>query len=209
MTAESKTPPRILLAVTGCAQAEVTPRLVANLLYHPEMGRHEVIVVATPSALQFFEKAEVEKKTGRRVFVQHSDGTEEFPVPHINLAEWADVMLVYPASANTLAKCAHGICDTLVTNLVMTVQCSVFFGPTMNKIMSESPVVQKNIQLLEGYDHQFIPQEMARVVIKATGQVEEKMYCTERMVLAVVDAFFHDDRGAGRGAGSSTPAMGD
>ncbi|HLG20853.1 MAG TPA: flavoprotein [Bdellovibrionota bacterium] len=183
--------PHVVLAVTGCVQAEVTPRLVSNLLYHPEIGRHEVIVAATPAALGFFEREVVEKLIGRKMFVHHTDTTEEFPVPHINLADWADVTLVYPASANTIAKCAHGICDSLVAGLVLAATSPVYFGPTMNRRMYESRVTQRNLKLLKEYGHRFIPQETCRVTVKATGEVEEKLYCTESMVLHVCQELFH------------------
>lgn len=189
--ANNKPLKHILLGICGCTQAEVTPRLVHNLKHHPDIGTHEVIVVATPSALQFFEKKIVEDLTKHRVFVEHSDGSDEFPVPHINLAEWADMFIVYPASANTLAKCAHGICDTLVSHLVMTCRCPVFFGPTMNVLMSDNVFTRRNRKTLEDAGLNFIGEEMTPVTVRATGNVEEKMYCSERMVLAAVDETLH------------------
>ncbi len=193
MSEEKKEFPHILLAVSGCTQAEVTPRLVHNLKHHPDIGTHEVIVAATEPALAFFEKNQVEQLTGRRVFVNHEDGTEEFPVPHINLADWADMLIVYPASANTIAKCAHGICDNVVTHLVMTCRCPIYFGPTMNDLMSQNPIYQKNRKILEEHGYEFVGQEMANITVRATGKVEQKLFCTERMVLAAVDEVLHPE----------------
>ena len=183
--------PKILLAVTGCAQAEVTPRLVHNLKHHPDIGTHEVMVVATKPALQFFEKEIIEKLTGKPVFTDHSEGNEEFPVPHINLAQWADLILVYPASANTVAKCAHGFTESLVANIVLASDCPVYLGPTMNKLMYEKPATQRNLNLLEENGYHLIPQQLAKIVVRATGMMEEKMFCTEVMVLNVVDEVLH------------------
>jgi phosphopantothenoylcysteine decarboxylase / phosphopantothenate---cysteine ligase len=182
--------PRVLLAVTGCAQAEHTPRLVANLLHHPETGSHRVIVAATQSALQFFERAEVEKLTGTKLFVNHADATTDFPVPHINLIEWADVLIVYPASANTIAKCAHGICDTLVSSLVLSANCPVYFGPSMNEAMYDKAITQRNLKILEELGHQVIEREMAKVWIHAKQDYVEKLFCTESMVLSVCERMF-------------------
>ena len=182
---------RVLLAVTGCAQAEVVPRLVRNLLDHPDIGKHQVIVAATRPALEFFEVSQVRKLTGRRVFVNHTDGTGEFPVPHIGLVEWADVIIVYPASANTLAKCAHGICDSLVSTLVLAAPCPVYFGPAMNGLMLQNSITQRNLQILQDNGYRFVPQELGRVLIHSTGQIEERMYCTETMVLSVCEDLFH------------------
>lgn len=190
MKTETQRLPHVLLCVTGCVQAEVTPRLVANLIHHPEVGDHEVNVVATRPALQFFERAQVEQILGKKIFVDHADSTPEFEVPHISLAEWADVVLVYPASANTVAKCAYGFADSLVANLVMAARCPVYFGPTGNDLMFESHVVQHNLKLLKSHGYQFIPKQMIPVTIRATGETREKPYCSEVMVLSVVEELF-------------------
>ena len=178
--------------MTGCAQAERTSRLVRNIIHHPDSGDHEVIVVATQPALHFFERAPVEKLTKRRVFVEHTDSTEEFEIPHIGLAEWADVVIVYPASANTLAKCAHGLADTLVTNVVLAARCPVYFGPCMNERMYDNPVTQRNLKILEELGHHFLPKEIATAMVKATGEIKETECHTERMVLATLAELFGD-----------------
>lgn len=192
-------PPRILLAVTGCAQAEAIPRLVASLQRHPDLGPQEVIVAATEAALRFFDSAEVEAKTGERVFVDHFDGTARFPVPHISLVEWADGLIVYPASANTIAKCAHGICDSLVASLVLAARCPVYFGPSMNEAMYENVIHQRNLAILQEASYQLIPRETARVLKRATGEIVSSLFCTEAMVLSVCEliAAGHRHRGVG------------
>ncbi len=185
--------PKILLCVTGCAQAEHTVKFTSNLLNHPDYGSHEVTVVATEPALQFFEKEEVQKLTGRPVFVYHSDATEEFKVPHIDLAKWADLVLVYPASANTLAKCAHGFTDSLVAVTVMAARCPVYFGPTMNDLMFESKVLQQNIKKLQSLGHQIIGRTPTQVWIHSDQKWVEKLFCSEAMALDAVDkALIHD-----------------
>lgn len=171
--------------VTGCVQAELTPKLVSDLKSFPGIGRPEVIVVATRPALKFFNTAKIERLTEHKVFVDHEDGTVEFPVPHINLPEWADAIFVYPASANTIAKCAHGLADSLASNIVLAAKRPVFFGPTMNKAMYENPVTQHNLRLLKKAGYVLLPRKMCRVTVKATGQVEERLFCPESMVLAM------------------------
>lgn len=190
---------RVLLAVTGCAQAEITPRLVRRLGAHPRVGPLEVIVVATEAALEFFDRAKVERATGRPVFVHHRDATAEFPVPHVNLAEWAEVILVYPASANTLAKCAAGICDNLVSTLALAARCPVYFGPSMNDAMQEHPITRRNLAQLEAAGYRWIGREEVRVLVRATGRRVRRSFCTEAMVLATCDDVFGRRRGAGGG----------
>ena len=182
--------PRVVLCVTGCAQARVTARLVSSMLHHPDVGDHEVIVVATHPALPFFDRGDVERMTGRPVFVDHVDSTSEFEIPHIGLAEWADAVIIYPASANTIAKCAHGFADSLVANVVLAARCPVYFGPTMNDAMYNNPVTRKNLSTLEAHGHRFILQENATVLVTATGDLREQAACTERMVLAVLRELF-------------------
>jgi phosphopantothenoylcysteine decarboxylase/phosphopantothenate--cysteine ligase len=185
-------PPHVLLCVTGCAQAERTPRLARNIIHHPDSGDHEVIVAATVPSLYFFERAAVEKLTGRRVFVEHTDATDEFEIPHIGLAEWADVVIVYPASANTLAKCAHGLADSLVANVVLATRSPVYFGPCMNELMYDNPVTQRNLKILEELGHRFLPKEIATAMVKSTGEITETECHTERMVLAALTELFRD-----------------
>jgi phosphopantothenoylcysteine decarboxylase/phosphopantothenate--cysteine ligase len=149
-----------------------------------------VIVVATRPALQFFERTAVEKLTGRRVFVDHTDSTDDFEIPHIGLAEWADVVIVYPASANTLAKCAHGLADSLVANVVLATRSPVYFGPTMNELMYDNPVTQRNLRILEDLGHRFLPKETATAMVKSTGEIMELECHTERMALVVLEDLF-------------------
>jgi phosphopantothenoylcysteine decarboxylase/phosphopantothenate--cysteine ligase len=185
---------RVLLAVTGCAQAEITPRLVRSLASHRRVGPLEVIVAATDAALEFFDRSRVERSTGRPVFVHHRDATAEFPVPHVSLAEWADLLLVYPAPANTLAKCAAGICDNLVCTLPLAARGPVYFGPVMNDAMAEHPITRTNLDRLEAAGYRWIPREPARVRVRSSGRAVRRPFSTETMVLSVCDEVF-DRRG--------------
>ena len=186
------TRPRVLLCVTGCVQARVTPQLVSSMLHRPESGDHEVIVAATHPALPFFDRGDVERQTGRCVFVDHTDSTAEFDIPHISLAEWAEAVIVYPASANTIAKCAHGFADSLVSNLVLATRSPVYFGPTMNDAMYDNAITQKNLKALEAHGYHIIPQENAKVLVTATGDLREQDAVTQRMVLSVLKELFAD-----------------
>lgn len=178
----ARRPTRLLLAVTGCIQARVIPRLVCRLRAG---GRRRVIVAATESALRFFDREEVEKTTGERVYVHHHDGTRRFPVPHINLSSWADGMIVYPASANSIAKCAHGLCDTLVTTLVLAARCPVYFGPSMNEAMLENPILQANLRRLEEAGHRRVPTRKGWVYKHATRETVRTPHCTEGAIASV------------------------
>lgn len=179
----SSRPLHLLFGVTGCVQAEVVPRVALRFLKEPKVQPLEIIAVATQPALNFFNRKLLEKVTRHPVYVSHTDYTSEFSVPHIHLAEWADLIVIYPASANTLAKCAHGICDSLISTIVLSSRSPVFFGPTMNDLMYKNSITQRNIHTLKKAGHRFIPREKAPVFVHSLNKVVEKPYCTERSVV--------------------------
>jgi phosphopantothenoylcysteine decarboxylase / phosphopantothenate---cysteine ligase len=75
---------------------------------------------------------------------------------HVQLARWADLFIVLPASANTIAKVAHGFGDNLLTLAILAHEHSVMFFPNMNKFMWEHPATQRNLSLIREYGHQFV-----------------------------------------------------
>jgi phosphopantothenoylcysteine decarboxylase / phosphopantothenate---cysteine ligase len=81
---------------------------------------------------------------------------EENAMGHINLARWADVAVIAPATANTIAKCAHGLADDLVSTLFLAATCPVYMAPAMNQAMWRKAITQENIRKLEGYGVSFI-----------------------------------------------------
>ena len=181
---------RILLGVSGCAQAEKVPRLVRRLIRSGGERTWDLIVASTEAGLRFFDRAIVEQLTGRPVFASHDEGTSEFPVPHVNLAEWASVVIVYPASANTVAKCAHGICDNLVSTIVLAARCPVYFGPMMNEAMWDNPITQANLRRLQEAGYRMVPREKTRVRIRATGRRVRTLCCTDAKVVSVCRELF-------------------
>ncbi|MEM1180200.1 MAG: flavoprotein [Acidobacteriota bacterium] len=181
--------PKILLAVSGCSQAEHTARLVRSL---QELPAIELIVAATPRALGFFEIEEVAALTGESVYVEHRNASKRFPVPHIHLAEWAELVVVFPASANTIARCAHGFSDTLVSNLVLAAKCPVYFGPSMNAAMLENPIVQGNLEKLKAAGYQLIPRVPTEVFTQSDQRFTVELACTEDTVKAICHHAFAD-----------------
>ncbi len=99
----------------------------------------EVRCIATAKALKFMGEAAMEAG------VEESDPTHPL---HIELARWADVVLVSPCSANTLAKLAHGLADNLLTTTVLATQAPVYVLPSMNRMMWDKPITRRNVQTL-------------------------------------------------------------
>jgi len=132
----------LLLAVTGGIAAYKAVDLASRLTRRGAM----VKTIMTESACQLIGAKSFEAVTAGSVYTSLWTGPQEYKIGHINLADWADVVVVAPATANIIAKIANGICDELVS----TVLCacwnkSILCAPAMNDKMWSNPAVQKNV----------------------------------------------------------------
>ncbi|KDE05851.1 hypothetical protein MVLG_03794 [Microbotryum lychnidis-dioicae p1A1 Lamole] len=144
----------VLLAVSGSVASIKTPLIVGDLLKY---DRVEVQVVATASSLHFFDKAALEREHAGRVKVWTD--VEEWkawtkmgdPVLHIELRRWADVVLISPCSANTLAKINHGICDNTLTSVLRALPTfvPVLLFPAMNTHMYSHPLTVRQLRFVK------------------------------------------------------------
>lgn len=133
----------LLIGVTGGIAAYKTAALVSQLV----QAGAGVTVVMTRSATRFVGPATFEALTGRRVSGRVFQ--REHPLgAHIELAQRAELLCVAPASANFLAKAAHGIADDLLSTLYLSFSGTVLMAPAMNTTMWEKPSVQRNITQL-------------------------------------------------------------
>src|ERR1700709_1359111 len=107
---------------------------------------HSVRVVPTESALRFVGAATFEALSGNPVHTGVWDDVHE--VPHVRIGQQADLVVVAPATANVLAKAAHGLADDLLTNTLLTARCPVVFAPAMHTEMWEHAATQANVALL-------------------------------------------------------------
>jgi phosphopantothenoylcysteine decarboxylase len=162
---------RVILGVTGSVAAVKTPALVEAL----RAARHEVCVVATRAALYFFDPAEIEQSEGtpgetrlKRTLLRDEDEwpgnryQRGDPVLHIELRNWADLLIVAPLDANTLAKLALGISDNLLTCILRAWDFSkpVLLAPAMNTLMWQSPVTLRHLrQLLDDRTSAPVPRD--------------------------------------------------
>ncbi len=103
----------------------------------------------TQSAKQFVSPLTFQALSGNPTHSGLLDREEENAMGHINLARWADVVVIAPATANIIAKCAHGLADDLVTALFLAASCPVYIAPSMNQAMWNKRVTQENIRKLE------------------------------------------------------------
>ncbi len=105
-------------------------------------------VVMTHSAMQFVSPLTFQALSGNPVHSELLDADTENAMGHISLARWADVLIVAPATANTLAKFSHGLADDLLSTLYLAATCPVYVAPAMNQAMWHKAVTQENIQKL-------------------------------------------------------------
>lgn len=135
---------RILLGVTGGIAAYKSAELVRLLI---KQG-YDVRVVMTEAATQFITPLTFQALSGHSVHTQLLNKNEENAMGHINLARWADIFLIAPASANCLAKLSHGLADDLLSTLYLATECCVYVAPAMNQAMWKKTVTQENIKRL-------------------------------------------------------------
>ncbi|KAM0749770.1 flavoprotein [Meredithblackwellia eburnea MCA 4105] len=160
----------VLVTTSGSVASIKLPLIVRQLLKYDKV---DVQVVATKSSLHFYDKEEVEKEHSGRVRVwtdqDEWDGFSKIgdPVLHIELRRWADVVLIAPCSANTLAKISNGICDNILTSLLRALPTfvPVFLFPAMNTHMYSHPMTSKQLKVVTeelGYEvHGPIPKMLA------------------------------------------------
>lgn len=134
--------PKVVLGVSGGIAAYKACELLRRLT---ESG-HDVRVVPTESALHFVGAATWSALSGHPVSTEVWSDVHE--VPHVRIGQHADVVIVAPATADMLAKAAHGLADDLLTNTLLTARCPVVFAPAMHTEMWEHPATQENVATL-------------------------------------------------------------
>jgi phosphopantothenoylcysteine decarboxylase/phosphopantothenate--cysteine ligase len=134
--------PRVVLGVTGGIAAYKACELLRRFT---ESG-HDVTVVPTRAALEFVGTATWSALSGKPVSSEVWDTVHE--VPHVRIGQTADLVVVAPATADVLAKAAHGLADDLLTNTLLTARCPVVFAPAMHTEMWEHTATQDNVATL-------------------------------------------------------------
>lgn len=146
---------KILLAVTGGIAAYKALELTR--LFKKQGA--DVRVVMTKSATAFIQPLSFQALSGHAVHCELLDAEAENAMGHIELARWADVFVIAPATANTLAKMAHGLADDLVSTLYLAVTCPVYVAPAMNHVMWSHPATQVNLKTLQSHGVNLIAPE--------------------------------------------------
>ena len=142
----------VILGVTG----SIAAYKAANLASLLKKQHADVHVIMTKNAMQFITPVTFETLTGNKCLTETFDRNFQFNVEHVELAKRADLALVAPATANVIAKLAHGIADDMLTTTLLACQCPKMIAPAMNTRMYENPVTQDNMELLKKYGWKLI-----------------------------------------------------
>ena len=176
----------VLLGVTGGIACYKAAMLASALV-----KQHcRVQVLMTRNAAEFVGPHTFESLTGNRVAMDTFDRNYVHQVEHIALADQADLVLIAPATANVLAKLAHGIADDMLTTVTLACGCPKIAAPAMNTKMYENPVTQDNIATLRRYGWEVLEPASGRLACGAVGS--GKMPEPEDLLEAVLHALVHE-----------------
>ena len=155
----------ILLGVSGGIAAYKSAALASML----KKLHADVCVLMTENAAQFISPVTFESLTGNKCVIDTFDRNFQFSIQHISLAKRADAVLVAPATANVLAKFAHGLADDMLTTTVLACKCPKLVAPAMNTQMYENPITQDNLKTLRNYGFTVIDPACGRLACGDTG----------------------------------------
>ena len=156
----------ILIGVTGGIAAYKVVE-VASLLKKSGVN---VKVMMTRNATEFVSPRTFQEITGNAVSVEMFGDAANFHVAHISLANWADVILIAPATANFLAKAAHGIADDLLTTTILAFDKKILIAPSMNTKMFENPATQENLKILKARGMKILEPAIGNLACGTSGK---------------------------------------
>lgn len=170
----------VIIGVTGSIAAYKAANL-ASMLVKLHACVH---VIMTKNAANFIHPITFESLTKNKCLVDTFDRNFQFHVAHVSLAQQADILIVAPASANTIAKLAYGIADDMLSTTTLAAKCKKIIVPAMNTNMYENPIVQDNIEKLKSYGMIVVEPESGRLACGDIGK--GKMPKEERLVDYIV-----------------------
>jgi phosphopantothenoylcysteine decarboxylase / phosphopantothenate---cysteine ligase len=143
---------RILLCVTGGIAVYKAAALTSKLV----QAGFEVKVMMTKSASEFVTPLTFQSLSRNPVYTDTFDEKNPAVIAHIDLADWADLVLVAPATANMIGKLANGIADDMISTTLLATTAKVWIAPAMNVHMYDHPAVKRNIAMLSSYGYEFV-----------------------------------------------------
>ena len=176
---------RILLCVSGGIAVYKAAALTSKLV----QGGAEVKVIMTESARKFVAPLTFQALSRQDVYWDTFDEKDSSKIAHIDLADWADLVLVAPATANIIGKLANGIADDMITTTILATTAQVWIAPAMNVHMYDHPAVKRNIETLFGFGYQFVEPSEGYL---ACGYIGKGRLEEPEKVVELVDRFFQE-----------------
>lgn len=182
----------VVLGVTGGIAAYKIPNLASALV---KLGCN-VQVLMTENATQFITAVTFETLTGNKALMDTFDRNFSFQVEHIAVADQADLVMIAPATANVIAKLAHGLADDMLTTTVLACNCPKVVVPAMNTKMYENPVTQDNLNTLRHYGWEVVEPASGYLACGVTGK--GKLPEPEDLLQVILHALAHEKDLAGK-----------
>ena len=157
---------RVVIGVTGGIAVYKALDIISAL----RKQNVEVKVIMTESAQQFVTPLAFQSLSQNMVITDMFAEPKAWEIQHIALAQWADIMLIAPATANIIGKVANGIADDMLSTSIMATEAKVIFAPAMNTKMYENKIVQNNISKLKDYGYDFIEPDSGRLACGDVGK---------------------------------------
>lgn len=168
----------VLLGITG----GIAAYKMANVASALRKTGAEVHCILTQNATQFITPLTFETLSNNRCIVDTFDRNFQYDVAHVSLAKKADVILIAPATANVIAKLAHGLADDMLTTTVLAARCPKLIAPAMNTAMLENPATQENLATLRRYGFTVIEPATGMLACQDVGSgklPEPEVLCEE------------------------------
>ena len=173
----------VLLGVTG----GIAAYKMANVASGLRKAGAEVHVIMTENATQFITPLTFETLTNNRCVVDTFARDFQYDVTHVSLAKKADLILIAPATANVIAKLAHGIADDMLTTTVLASRCKKLVAPAMNTAMLENPITQDNLETLRKYGFTIVEPAVGMLACKdvGSGKLPEPEVLLDRIAMGI------------------------
>lgn len=177
---------KVLLAVTGGIAVYKAVALTSKLV----QANFDVKVMMTESAQQFVTPLSFQAMSRNDVYVDTFDEKDSAKIAHIDLADWADLIIVAPATANVIGKLANGIADDMITTTLLATEAPIWIAPAMNVHMYANRAVERNMQTLRQDGFTFIEPGEGYLACGyvGKGRMEEPEAITERVVRYFTEA---------------------
>jgi len=183
MSPKNQKVPNIILGITASIAAFKAISLVRLLV----KNNFNVKVIITPHAQHFISPLTLQNISGNKVYTDLFELIKESNPLHTRLAEEADLIIIYPATACFISKISKGICDDLLSCIIFATNKKVWFCPAMEENMYNHPIIQENIKILKKIGYEFLGPVEGDLVSgkKALGHIVE-----EKIVLDKIKEFF-------------------